>query len=153
MNAIAIVDTSIVCELLGVPGKTQEALAITELKTKVGAGEALFLPMAAVLETGNHIGQVADGGSRRACAVGLVTLVESALSGTSPFVALGFWDKARLREWISEFPKWASSGSGLGDLSIKRDWDEQCALNPGRHVYIWSRDAHLRSFDRDATIK
>ena len=47
------------------PGKSQQPDAIRE--DRVGAGESLLLPTAAIIETGNHIAQVAGGGMRRTC--------------------------------------------------------------------------------------
>lgn len=56
MGAICLIDTSIFLEILNVPHKaSQSELIFQELKEKIEAGESLFLPMATILETGNHI--------------------------------------------------------------------------------------------------
>jgi hypothetical protein len=154
MKGIAIVDTTIICELLEVPGKSDPQIDMAqELRSKIEQEEALFLPLAAILETGNHIGQLPGGAQRRACAKGLMTLVTTALDGKSPFVPLAFWEKKILAGWIPEFPDWAASaGSGFGDFTIKKDWESQCELNPGRRVYIWSLDNHLAAYDRGPVL-
>ena len=153
MKAIAIVDTSVLCEILAVPGKSSDQEGVVaELERKVAAQEFLFLSTVAVVEAGNHIGHIGDGARRRRCAEALVELVRNALSGKSPFVALGLWDQATVHGWLDDFPDWASRGSGIGDLAMKKDWERQCALNRGRRVYIWSLDSHLAGFDRPPEV-
>lgn len=66
---ICLVDTSIFVEILNVPGKSnQHASVLSDLESKIKAGEKLMLPMATIFETGNHIGQCGDGAQRRTCA-------------------------------------------------------------------------------------
>ena len=58
MGAICLIDTSIFLEVLNVPQKANQHKFIMELlKEKINEGETLFLPMATILETGNHIAQ------------------------------------------------------------------------------------------------
>jgi hypothetical protein len=149
MGALCLLDTSILLEWLAVPGKAAHPETVTaSLKQKLAAGESLFLPMASVFETGNHIGQNGDGTLRRACARQFVVLVQDALAGKAPFTPIGFPDSAHIQQWISEFPDHASRGSGLGDLSIIHDWQRACEKHPARRVYIWSLDRHLVGYDR-----
>jgi hypothetical protein len=86
MSAICLIDTSIFLEILDVPRKaTRHEHVILELQRKMEDGETLFLPMATILETGNHIAQNGDGKQRRACALNFVSQVQDALNGKSPF--------------------------------------------------------------------
>ncbi|MFD3413750.1 hypothetical protein [Streptomyces cyaneofuscatus] len=64
------VDTSILCNLLEVPGKSQHRKqVIDELKSKRERRDTdLLLPVTAIIETGNHLAQVSDGRARRSCA-------------------------------------------------------------------------------------
>lgn len=149
MRAICLVDTTILVEILNVPGKANHHLAVmVELEVKIRDGEALFLPMATVLETGNHIAQNGDGNQRRQCAESFVAQVELALDGKSPFTPISFLTGDAMRRWLSEFPGWAMRGQGLGDLSIVHDWQRLCEQNQRRRVYIWSLDGHLRGYER-----
>ena len=69
MKAVCLVDTSIFIEILNVPNKaTRHTEVLAELERKLDNTEFLFLPMATVLETGNHIAQNGDGNQRRKCA-------------------------------------------------------------------------------------
>ena len=82
MSAICLIDTSIFLEILDVPRKaTRSEQVIQELKGKIENDEILFLPMATILETGNHIAQNGDGDQRRACALKFVSLVQNAMDG------------------------------------------------------------------------
>ncbi len=148
MKAICLVDTTIFLEALNVPSKANQHTAITnQIEAKIRNKESLFLSMATVLETGNHIAQNGDGNQRRQCAERFVKQVQKAIDGGSPFKPINFLEANDMRRWLAEFPDWAMQGQGLGDLSIKHDWERLCEQNPARRVYIWSLDGHLAGFD------
>ena len=147
---ICIVDTSVVCELLDIPMMASAPDDFRSLlHAKMEAGESLLLPMTSVIETGNHIGQNGDGRQRRASAVRFAGFVEKAVAGQLPFAPTPLPDLEDITSLLHEFPDWAATGSGLGDLSIVKTWKHQCSLNPLRRVYIWSLDEHLSSYDHD----
>lgn len=146
---ICIIDTSIFCELLDLPTMNERrAVVQRELKRKERAREWLLLPSATILETGNHIGQIRDGRLRRARASDFAATVRRAIEGDLPFTPITAISSDDLRVWLAEFPDWAMAGSGLGDLSIKKEYDRQCARHPKRRVYVWSLDRHLSGYDR-----
>ncbi len=154
MRAVCLVDTSVFCELVGVPYMCDDQGAlVAELERKLESDEALLLPMATILETGNHIGQNGDGRLRFQTARRFAHQVQLALTGASPFTATPMLEPELLREWLLEFPDWAKrsdgrgKGSGLGDLTIYAEWERQRDRNPGRRVYVWSKDLHLASLD------
>ena len=149
MKSVCLIDTSVLLEILNVPDKAgMHELILEELEEKIRDGEGLFLPMATIFETGNHIGQNGDGTQRRACALKFVAQVELAIDRKSPFVPLNFVEASVMRAWLAEVPNWTAQRSGLGDLSIYHDWLDLCQKNRGRRVYIWSLDQHLASFDK-----
>jgi len=125
---------------------------MTEIDFKIDERESFFLPMATLIETGNHIGQNGDGHQRRRCAEQFVKQVRLALDGKSPFTPIDFLETSKLQRWFDEFVDWSTQGRGLGDLSIKHDWDRQCELHKAMRVYIWSLDIHLAGFDRGPII-
>ena len=62
MANIVIVDTSILLNILNVPLKNDQRPEVAErLNDHIRKGDQLFLPIATVLETGNHIAQNGDG--------------------------------------------------------------------------------------------
>ena len=153
MSAVCLIDTTIFAEILNIPGMTRCRDEIFEsLQQKIDANESLFLPMATILETGNHIAQNGDGVQRRKCAERFVEQVQKALDGTIPFTPLSFPTREDMQKWLASFPDSAMRESGIGDLSIIHDWEHQCELHQGRRVYIWSLDAHLSGHDRAARI-
>jgi len=147
---ICLIDTSILCEILKVPrmcGNFETILA--ELKRKERDRESLVLPIISVLETGNHIGQNGDGHQRREAALRFIRTVGQAVRGETPFLPTRFFPTQDLLTWMDDFPNWASRGSGLGDLTIVKEFERQCERNRGRRVYIWSTDRHLSSYRRE----
>lgn len=152
MSAICLIDTSVFVEILRVPGlDNHHDEVIAGLEDRLDREESLFLPMATILETGNHIGQNGDGRQRRTCAERFVKKVQQALGGQSPFKPISFLEAEHMQAWLSEFPDHATRSSGLGDLSIIHDWHRLCGQNGGRRVYIWSLDHHLCSYDQEAS--
>ncbi len=152
---MCILDTSVFCEILRVPNMSSAPEAIKrELQTRILANENLVLPMTTILETGNHIGQNGNGGARWRAAQRFVEQVTRAIAGTTPFTATAFVDRASLLTWLGEFPEWACAvdargkGSGLGDLTIYKEWQVLCDKFPDERVYIWSKDAQLACYDR-----
>lgn len=152
--SICLIDTSIFCEVVGIPHMADNRAAIlSAMKGKKTAGESLLLPMATILETGNHIGQNGDGRQRRTAALEFARIVIEAVEGKAPFVPSNFFSAEKLSLWLAEFPDWTmkgdakGKGSGLGDMTIKKEWDRQRELHPSRRVYIWSMDIQLQSYD------
>lgn len=76
---ITFIDTSVLCELVAVPGKSSDpGTHLAELDERFAAGERFVIPVTAVIETGNHIAQ-AKTGDRRAAARRLVELLLEAV--------------------------------------------------------------------------
>jgi hypothetical protein len=149
--SICLIDTSVFCNIVDVPGRNQQRREVlTRLKELAHDKAALLLPIVAILETGNHIGQLADGGYRRQAAQRFVTQVEAALNGSAPWRPTPFVEANELRGWLAEFPDHASRGFGLGDLSIIKEWVRQRQLNPYRRVFIWAYDDHLSAYDTES---
>jgi hypothetical protein len=145
---VCIVDTSVVCELLAIPGKTsRHDQAVEEFEARRRAGHHFILPLASIIETGNHVAQVSDGTARRSAAERFVELVTGALDGASPFVPSHPPKTQDVRRWIGSFVDDATHGIGLADRSILEVFHEQCAFHPHGRVYVWSFDDHLHGYD------
>lgn len=89
MTTVTMLDTSVLCELLQVPGKhnaARSAEVAAEADARFNAGERFVLPITAVIETGNHIAQC--DGNRYDVAGRLVRLLKLAMSGQSPWLVL-----------------------------------------------------------------
>ena len=67
MGEVVFIDTSVLLCILDVPGKNQDRESIVEEFTVLatGDGNTLILPVATIVETGNHIAQLSNGEQRR----------------------------------------------------------------------------------------
>lgn len=148
MGAVAIVDTSIFCNVLNIPHRNGErSRIIKELEQFLEEETTLLLPMAVVYETGNHIAQLSDGGNRRRFAEFFVEQVKKAITGEAPWQVMQLPTTEEVGEWLSGFPDSAMRGAGMGDLSIIKEWEKFQAKIPNRRVFIWSSDKHLQGYD------
>ena len=146
--SIGIVDTSIFCEILQVPRKCQQPdFVLLELRHHIEQGVTLLLPMATILETGNHIAQNGDGNVRRITADRFVKQVRTAIDGKAAWtITRPLFNPEDLNQYLDEFPDHAMRGTGLGDLSIIKEFEYVCKLHPHRNIFIWSLDHHLREY-------
>jgi hypothetical protein len=148
--SVVLIDTSVFCNIVPVPGFDQDRDEVFErLNELIQKKATLLLPMAAVLETGNHIAQLPNGQVRRSTATKFCEQVMDAINGTAPWTPTPFWDIEGLKLWLGEFPRAAMEKKGIGDLSIIKEWEHQCALHRARRVTIWSADGHLEGYDRE----
>ncbi len=147
--SICLVDTSIFCNILDVPGRCQDREdVLSGLEQKITGGWNLLLPIAAVIETGNHIAHVGNGTCRRSAAVRFVDQVQKALNGDAPWVVTPLPGSGDWLNWLDKFPENATRGVGIGDLTIIKEFARQCDLHTARRVMIWSLDSDLNSYDR-----
>lgn len=146
---ICIVDTSIFCNVLDVPGRNEyRDEVLRTLREHITRGFNLLLPLATLYETGNHIAQASDGGLRRTAAERFSKQVRKAVDGQAPWRPMPLHGARELVAWLDEFPDSAMRGVGLADLSIIKIFMHQCELHRARRVFIWSFDAHLQGYDR-----
>ncbi|MCB0141885.1 MAG: hypothetical protein KDE50_18420 [Caldilineaceae bacterium] len=150
MSSICIIDTSVFCNILKVPKKSQwHEKTIAQFRRYNDDSYTFLLPMATIYETGNHIAQNGDGQVRRKTAELFVQQVTQAFQGQAPWTPTPFDSSAEFSIWLSQFPDQAMRGSGLGDLSIIKVFERQCELHPHRRIFIWSYDSHLRAYNRE----
>jgi hypothetical protein len=148
MSSIVLVDTSILLNVVDVAGRNQQrANVLAAFAERIDNGDHLFIPIAAIIETGNHIAHVADGRLRRQAAERFVREVQAALNDQAPWKPLNMPNAAELSMWLADFPESAMRQVGMGDLSIQKEWAQLCKKNPLTRVLIWSADADLQGFD------
>lgn len=156
MREVRFVDTSVLCDLLDVPGKNQRRDAVqAELRELLAAGVQLVLPIAAIIETGNHIAQLGDGAARRRCAERFVALLKATAAGRLPWVLHAVaWNDTMLHmlsdgtPLTGPFVELAAAGMlGTGDLSILVERDMYAGRTVGTHVRLWTHDRRLAAYD------
>jgi hypothetical protein len=155
MSSICLIDTSIFLEILNVPNYNQRRASVLEdYQTYFQSGCTFLLPMATILETGNHIAQNGDGTMRRKTAKRFVEEVKKAFTGEAPWKPTTFPNTAEILEWIDDFPDLAGrnkapnkpEGTSFGDLSIIEEFNKSCKRFPMSEVFIWSLDSDLQTY-------
>ena len=149
MLEVVIVDTSVLLNVLDVPGFNQDRdTVLDQFEMLMEAGASLLLPVAAVFETGNHIADLPDGGQRRRYAGIFRGQVRKALNGEAPWALIPLPDSGQLALWLDDFPDCAMRKEGMSDLSIIKAWDAACTRHRNQRVRIWSHHLQLQSYDR-----
>lgn len=149
-HQIAFIDTSVLCNLVPVPGFDQHKERIrTELGECISQGFGFILPITTVIETGNHIAHLSSGGLRREVGQRFVDLLTLVKDGKSPWVlhTVG-WDEQFLGQPIAgadtgmNYVEHAIQKVGAGDLCILTErvrYQQRTGLRPA----IWSIDSGL----------
>jgi hypothetical protein len=154
LGSICLIDTSIFLNLLDVPNRNQERASV--LKTHqdyVARSFTFLLPIATIIETGNHIAQNGDGRIRRSTAQLFVKEVTAAFKGDSPWLPTSFINQEET-EWLQGFPDLAGQnkalrkqeGTSFGDFTIIEEFQQVCLRSPMSEVFIWSLDSDLKGY-------
>ena len=157
MRRVELVDTSILVEILSVPGRNaHHRRVLTELDQKRGAMSiSLMLPTATVIESGNHVHHISDGRARRSCAERFAELLGLTVAGKAPWAPLtARWDNSL----IEAIRSGAGTGMDLvehatkqclscGDLSVVAERDEyKRRVSKGIEVEIWTVDEAMSAW-------
>ena len=155
MAKVVILDTSILCVWLQLPhfgrcGPDNDPWDFERVDQKVQAeitaDSSLVLPLATIIETGNHISQLT--GDPFPYAVRLAQLLTASINNENPWAAFSeqgnLWGDDTLRRLAEEWPQLAAQRLSLGDATIK----EVAAFYAAARmtVEILTGDAGLRSF-------
>lgn len=140
MSRVTFIDTSVLCELLQVPGKSKQSNAevVAELTRRASHGERFVLPVSAVVETGNHIGQ-AKTGDRHAAAARLVDLLRAAIAGNRSFLLHTF-------SWDARFLGDLCDGNRTGRTLAELDRFVDGSAFAHRDMDLWTDDHALGSY-------
>lgn len=147
---VVFIDTSILCNLVPVPHRAQhEAATREELKARLDRGDQFILPITAVIETGNFIAQLPDGGQRRAAATKLEAILRLVCNRQAPWILHDVsWNRAFLERFLDgaetgqPYVSHAQNKVGAGDLCILNERAEyvQRTRVP---TEIWTLDGAL----------
>ncbi len=152
---VLILDTSVLCCWLQVSGKEEAGpqndrwnhARINELLEQERVKNSTFvLPIATLIETGNHIAQAPNHRFERASS--LAKYLREAADAQSPWAAFTdqspLWQAENLRALADSWPELAKGGTSIGDATIK-DVAEYYA-KAGYHVEILTGDAGLKAY-------
>jgi hypothetical protein len=155
MRKVLVLDTSILCVYLEVPGKatcgsTEEQWNKEKvdrlLEIEQQAGTSFVLPLATIIETGNHISQ-ADS-QRYEIAQLFAGIISEAVDGKSPWAAFTqqaeLWGAEGLKQLVTELPNLAAQKVSMGDATIKAVAEYYAKI--GFTVEILTGDAGLKAY-------
>lgn len=153
---VLILDTSVLCCWLQVPGKeeagTQDDRWTHERIDKLLQEEkekhsTFVLPVATLIETGNHIAQVS--GNRFGLANKLACYLRESANANSPWAAFTeqaeLWQADNLHSLAQNWPTLAAQGLSIGDATIK-DVAEYY-YKAGFSVEILTGDQGLKAYE------
>jgi hypothetical protein len=153
---VLILDTSVLCCWLQVPGKDEagplddrwnHARIANLLEQERAKGSTFVLPIATLIETGNHIAQSPVLRFERANS--LAGYLREAADASSPWAAFTdqsqLWQADNLRALADNWPPLARGGTSIADATIK-DVAEYYA-KAGYFVEILTGDAGLKAYE------
>lgn len=157
--AVVFIDTTVLCNFLRVPGKAQQqGIVQDDYDRRRTAGHTFVLPMATVIEAGNHIAQLPEslGDQRRRCADRLTSVLRLVAAGTQPWVLVETeWNRDLLNQFCDgnaskstpSFIEVATQGTlGGGDLAILIERDRYAERVMGQEIQIWTYDQQLAAW-------
>jgi len=129
MRKVLIFDTSILCVMLEVPGKSicgpnddrwDKPRVDKKIQEEEQAKTTFVLPLASIIETGNHIAQASH--SRRDCAQRLADLILKSVRQETPWAAFSehteLWSPVKLEHLAKNLPEMAVRKISLADTTI-----------------------------------
>ncbi|WP_138227075.1 hypothetical protein [Paenibacillus algicola] len=157
VKKILIIDTSILCCWINVPGKEvcgsdtdrwDSERAKKKIDDEVRSGATLVLPLATIIETGNHISQ--STGDRYGTAKRLIAIINKAIQNETPWAAFSdqsiLWGEDEVSRLTEEWPTLAAQGISIGDATIKTVADYYAKIQ-SYQVEILTGDAGLKSYE------
>ncbi|HYW18914.1 MAG TPA: hypothetical protein VE956_06275 [Nodularia sp. (in: cyanobacteria)] len=156
MRKVLLIDTSLLCVWLQVPGKETAGnnkwdfeQVNQKIQTEINKGTTLVLPLATVIETGNHIAQAkTNKNNKYPTAKKFAEIITFAADETSPWAAFSeqvvLWEAEELKNLAKKFPDQVSQATSMGDASIViLGWHYY--YQKGYHVEFLTDDEQLKS--------
>lgn len=156
MRKVLIIDTSVLCVWLQVSGyencgpdhdKWDLARVRAKLDVEKEAGATFVLPLASIIETGNHITKL--GGDKFLPATRLAEVMKLSADQATPWAAFGdqaqLWSPEQLKILAEKWPPLAAQKLSLGDATIA-DVAEYYAKT-GWRVEMLTGDQGLKAYE------
>ncbi len=160
-SRVLVLDTSVLCCWLKIPGKetagpkddlwNHDRIAQL-LKDEEALGSTFVLPIASLIETGNHIANCM--GDRFTLATTLGTHLRSAANATDPWATFSdqspLWEQSGLLHLADTWPPLAAARMSIGDATIKAVAEYYAVA--GMHVQILTGDEGLRAYQPSSPV-
>ena len=153
---IRFIDTSILLNILDIPGRNADKDMVTEEFKQIikDPNQTLILPLATIIETGNHIAHISNGCVRREKGELMADLLKHTAEDKAPWK---YYDRglaqADLLKLAERFPDSAMMEMGVGDLSIIFAYEKYKEEVPAiGSIMIWSMDEHLAQYKEEMCL-
>lgn len=156
MSKVLIIDTSILCVYLKVPfmeecgpdhDKWNYDRVAEKIEYEISQNCLLVLPLATLIETGNHIAQAS--GDRYPYAEKLAEIIVKVANAEEPWAAFtaqkDLWSEENLLKLAREWPRLAATKLSIGDATIKDV--AEFYTESGVSVEILTGDAGLKAYE------
>lgn len=153
MSTVTFVDTSVLCELLQIPGRSsakESAEVAADMDRRFGDGKRFVIPVTTVIETGNHVPQCS--GNRHEIAGRLVRFLRAAIEGVAPWLILDPHLGAPFPNSLCEgastglpLETLAAQKVGAGDVAILVERDQWLAGSAFSTANVWTNDEGLKA--------
>lgn len=154
MGEVVFMDTTVLLNVLNVPGNTNSVTAhdvdIKRLGELVRAGAQLVLPLTTIIETGNAIAKVTA--DRNRYVDQFVRFLRSSLTSEAPWLATGETTNAALLSRMVDggdvkLADLMRTGVGTGDAAIIAEVAElKTRIPSATPVSIWTHDKGLSAY-------
>ena len=151
---VNFVDTCILTNLLDIPGYNQDRdTVMREYEEKKSTKDTFVIPLAVLIETGNHIAQIK--GKKYEIAQKFSELIQNAAVGSGNFVVTPEISLEQITEIMKNFPdSVVREDRGFGDLSILSQFEDYWKnKQPIGKMCIWSLDHHLQGHEKTGGLK
>lgn len=149
---VRFIDTSIMLNLLGVPQHCQNENEVkTEWKQVLDNRETLVMPIATIIETGNHIAHISDGNVRRDITLEFQKYLQKTADNEAPWELYGAGlDAEEIRYLADHLVEYTQDNVGIGDMTIIYAYQKYIEERPAiGTIMIWSTDQHLKAYRKE----
>lgn len=160
-NKVLVMDTSILCCWIKVQGKEtcgpsgdkwDHDRVEKYVNSQVKLGATIVLPLATIIETGNHIAQ--SNNNRYETAQSLAEIMRKTADSITPWAAFtdqgDLWSSEELKKLSEEYPNLASQKISIGDATIKKVADYYSRTGT-YEVEILTGDQGLKAYEPQHT--
>ncbi|MFD7897898.1 hypothetical protein [Streptomyces sp. NPDC059743] len=151
LPVVDFLDTSVFVEILDIPFRNDHrAEILAEMDARLKEGVRFVLPTATVVETGNHVFQIADGSARRRCAGTFMGLLRRTAVGEAPWVLHErTWDGS----FLVSLCDGVSTGMDLAEHAVRRQLGTgDLSIVVERDLYASRAQAEVRIWTLEATM-
>lgn len=154
---VHFIDTSVLTNILDIPKMNSNKVEVMEEFNVLRSDNSntLLLPLATIIETGNHIAHISDGNTRRKKGKQMAEMLRNMAQGNAPW---DYYENEITREDLlnmaNNFPDMVMRETGIGDLAIISAYEKYKNSVPAiGYIRIWSLDNHLAGYQEKMKMK